>query len=240
MPAAAQTPGARTLADVLEVTKVRSVLGGMPGQFLAEYERARPGAPVPDDVRRLAAVHFADSTLYRYVLEGMEERAAGGVVATLSEWLFSEWATDVRDAVDGYEPGETLEAYAAGLRTAPPREERARLVARFVRANEAGPFYVGLAEAQRDAVRSVAAALGDGDRAALPEPTEGDVAELSNNYSMVALVSFLQRYAPLADEQLARLASAYESESGRWYVRSYSESVADAVRWAGDRLAGAL
>ena len=239
-PVSAQTADSHTLDDVLEVTKVRSILDGMPDQFIFEFEQAQSGASAPDDVYRLAAVHFADSTLYRYVLEGMRERAAGDVVPALSEWLFSEWATAARDAVDGYEPDETLEEYAAGLQTDPPRQERARLMVRFVQANEAGPFYVGLAEAQRDAVRSVGAALGDGDLAALPEPTEEQEAEVSDYYSTVVLLSFLQQYAPLSDEQVDRLSSAYESESGRWYVRSYSESVADAIRRAGRELAGAL
>ena len=239
-PVSAQTADLHTLDDVLEVTKVRSILGGMPDQFIFEFEQAQPGASIPDDVRRLAAVYFADSTLYRYVLEGMRERADGDVVPALSEWLFSEWAAAARDAVDGYEPEKTLEEYAAGLQTDPPRQDRVRLMVGFVQANEAGPFYVGLAEAQRDAVRSVAAALGDDDLAALPEPTEEEEAEVSNYYSTVALLSFLQRYAPLSDEQVDRLTSAYESESGRWYVRSYSESVADAIRRAGRELAGAL
>ena len=238
-PISAQAGGSHTLDDVLEVTKVRSILDGMPGQFVFELEQAQSGSPVPEDVRRLAAVYFADSTLYRYVLEGMRERTDGAAILALSEWLFSDWATAARGAVDGYEPDETLEEYAAGLRADPPREERVRLVARFVRANEAGPFYVGLAEAQRDAVRSVVAALGD-DPVALPEPTEEERAEVSDRYSTVALISFLQRYAPLSDDQLERLVSAYESESGRWYVRSYSESVANAIRRAGQELAGAL
>lgn len=239
-PVSAQTEHSHTLGDVLEVTKVRSILDGMPDQFIYEFEQAQSGASASDNVRRLAAVHFADSTLYRYVLEGMRERADGAVVPALSEWLFSDWATAARDAVDGYEPDETLEEYAAGLQSNPPREERARLVVRFVQANEAGQFYVGLAEAQRDAVRSVAAVLGNDDLAAFPEPTVEEKAEVSDYYSMVALISFLQRYAPMSDEQLTRLTSAYESESGRWYVWSYSESVADAIRRAGRELASAL
>ncbi len=236
----AQTVDSNTLDDVLEVTKVRSVLAGMPNQFLFEFEQARSGTSVPDDVRRLATVHFADSTLYLYVLEAMQERADGVVVPTLAEWLFSDWATAARGVVDGYEVEETLEEYAAGLQANPPRQERVRLMVRFVQANEAGPFYVGLAEAQRDAVRHVAAALGDDELAALSEPTEEEKTEVSDYYWTVALLSFLQRYAPLSDEQLDRLASAYESESGQWYVRSYSESVADAIRRAGEGVASAL
>lgn len=240
MPVSAQIGDSHTINDVLEITKVRSVLDGMPDQFISEYEQAQAGAPVPDEVRRLAAVHFADSTLYRYVLEGMRERADGVILPALSEWLFSDWAIATRDAVDGYEPDETLEEYAEGLQADPPRQERVRLMVRFVQANEAGPFYVGLAGAQRATVRSVAAALGDDQLATLPEPTEEEEAEVSDYYSTVALISFLQRYAPLSDEQVDRLTSAYESESGQWYVRAYSESVAEAVRRAGQELAGAL
>ena len=240
MPVSAQTADTHTLDDVLEVTKVWSILSGMPEQFLLEFEQAQSGTPVPGDLRRLAAVHFADSTLYRYVLEGMRERAGEDIIPALSEWLFSEWATAARDAVDGYEPDETLEEYAAGLQADPPPQERVRLMVRFVQANEAGPFYVGLSEARRAAVRSVAAALRDDDLAALPELTDEEGAAVSDRYSMVALLSFLQQYAPLSDEQLGRLTSAYESESGRWYVQSYSEAVAGAIERAGRELAGAL
>lgn len=239
-PALAQSAKAHSFDDILEVTKVKTVLASSSTQFLYVFEQAQPEVSVPDDLRARAAVHFADSTLYRYVLEAMHERADGEMLLALNEWLFSDWAVEARAIVDAYEPEESLQMFAAGLQADPPRTERARLVARLVRANLPGRFYIGLQKAQRDAVRAAGQALGIEAAAALPEPSDEDKGQSAEDYDLMTFMSFLQRYAPLTDAQLEKQVSALESESGQWYVRVYSESVADAIRRAGAELADGL
>ena len=95
-------------------------------------------------------------------------------------------------------------------------------------------------KARRDAVRAVAIGLGDAELAELPEPPESEKAAMEERYRRGVLVSFLQRHEPLSDDELRRLTSAYESESGRWYVQAYIEAVAEAIRRAGRELAAAL
>ena len=235
----AQDTSSDALHDVLRVTKVQSIFEAVPARFISEFEEAS-GATAPSEVSHLVDIYFADSTLYRYVVEEMGDRETTTVVSDLLEWLMSDWATAARAAVDDYEPDQSVQEFAAGLRSNPPRQDRVRLVARFVQANDAGRYFVELAEARRDAIRAVAVELGDADLAALAEPSDSEKTEMEERYRRGVLVSFLQRHEPLSDGELQRLTSAYESESGRWYVQTYIEAVAEAIRRAGRELAAAL
>ena len=238
--ATAQVQQPHSIDDVLQVTKVKDILQSIPEQFLITFQQHQTDSSLASqDLSQLAAKHFADTTLYRYVLEGMQKRSDKETLTVLTAWLFSDWAIEARGRVETYEPEQTLEEYAQGLQEAPPAQERVLLMARFVEANSAGSFYVGLQEAVRVAVDEVMTALG-GASEEVPSLTEQEKAGMVQQYTMFALVSFLHRYEPLSDAQLTQLVEAYESESGRWYVEAYSRAVAESIRRAGQSLAGAL
>lgn len=191
------------------------------------------------DTARISAVvgvHFAPDSLIKGVVQHLSSSAQPEVFDELYAWLLADSIRGIEMKADSAAASQSLQEYAQQLQTRRPSPERIQMAARFAEVQNASEFYVRYITSLQKAALEVARAAGKG----VPDisnPTDEEWAEAVQQFSQVAVVSFLQRLEPLKAEEISRLTEAYESRSGRWYVDAYSDAIGATLEAAGRKAA---
>lgn len=227
-----------SIEDILATTELWGFIVGKSTEFIDVISASRPDLH-PDTLAIVSAAieeHYAPHSLYSHVLQHMKEHSNEDVVVPLIDWLFDETMVRQRATVNEYEPELTIEKYASSLQESPPSPERVNFLMRFVKANHVGAFFLGLDTAVRGASNNILASL-PGASELLPPPSIEESNAMAQTYELLAIMGFLWRYEPLTNEQIAQTVALYETDSGQWYVRAYTEALTSALTVAGENVA---
>lgn len=229
-------PATLTIDDVLSKTKVWSIVVGKSAELTQTVSSYYPDMP-PDTlemIREIVDRHYAPEALFNDVRAGMIKRDDDQNRSALNSWLFSDQQVELQVLVDEYEPDQSLEEYAAVLGESPPDAERVEPMLRFVRASHVGEF---LFDIERERIRATAEILETvpGAHEAPAMPTADERTTRVEEYTMFGLANFLWTHEPLTNEQISLLANSYESASGQWYVRVYTEALMSALATAREK-----
>ena len=227
--------------DILEISELESVTTGMAESFTARVVALAGDLSAEQDGRLRASVSeaFTAANLRADVADFMSVEARDGMVTRVLEWLRGGANAEINVIEDGYDPPRSLEEYLAGLETATPPRARIALMGRWAAAQSAGDFSIILDEAGREAAYEVLRALR-GEAPDFEELSRREYQQAHDRYTQGAVQSFLYRLEPVPDRLLERAIAEYESESGQWYVETYTFGIAEAVWLAGQRAARRL
>lgn len=226
------------IREVVEQSQLRSVVSDMGGGFMAAVEEHRTSLTdsVRLEIQEAVSVHFSADSLFESVVHSMLDAAEDDRVFELRDWTSADEHRTFRQAVDESETTESLEAYSQRLSTEPPSDDRIAAVSQLVAAQRTGSLYVLIEEAFRqtahEAVTSAGVMLSP-----LEERTDRELESMAQQYEMISILTYMQRTEALSEEQIRAAAVRYETPSGEWYVRAYSEGLFGAVRDAGLRVA---
>ena len=229
------------IRSILDFSQVENILAGRGAGFTPQV--ARLAEPISDE--ELARLHAAVTTSFEYsalltdVVGVMAAEAPDGMVSTVLGWIEGGASAQIRALVEAYQPPMSLEDYTASLATARPPEERIELITRWAEVQSAGDFYILLFEALRESAYRVAGALREHDPVFQRLRGEELTRTLESSLA-AAVVSFLYRYQTVPDELIERAIADYQTESGQWFVATYSLAVAEAIRAAGYRVVDEL
>ncbi len=225
-----EVPLTLTMDDVLSTTKIWSMIEGVSAELTQSVVEYHPDIH-PDTlnvIRDMVDKHYAPDVLFNEVRAEMMKRDDVQRRTALSSWLFGDEYVEIQALVDEYEPELSLEEYANVLGNSTPDEGRIEPMVRVVRASHVGEFFLGIElesiRATTEILRTLPGAEG------VPLLPAGDErTKRLEAYGMYGLVSFLWTHEPLTNAQLALLADAFESESGQWYVRVYTDALMSAL-----------
>ncbi|HEX6588462.1 MAG TPA: hypothetical protein VF039_05520 [Longimicrobiales bacterium] len=223
---------------VLATSAVTDMFADVPHTIVASIASLSPDA---DTAAVAAAVrtHFSQDSLVARVAAHLMESADPALFDDLYAWLLADSIRTLEARGDAAGRSTPLEQYASALQQREPDQDLVELAEAFAQVQGAGEFYVVYLMALRDATATVAAASGR-PIPATPEPTEAQIDQAIAHFHGVSVLSFLQRFEALTPAEARRLVDAYATESGRWYIRTYTDAVGIALRAAGERTAAAL
>ena len=115
-----------------------------------------------------------------------------------------------------------------------PSGERLNLAARWATARSTGDFYIILDEAERETAHELLKALRS-DAPAFVPLSRTEYEREHENQTGTAVLSLLYRFETVSNKLLREAIAEYESESGQWYVESYTFGIVEALWLAGQR-----
>ena len=238
---ASQMASPEAISRVLETSEVSQVLHGVLSALLGEVEVQSSHVPSRylTRLRTLAPAHFSEPRLRETVLERMRADSDEETVSELLGWLEADSTEEFRRIVREHETSESLADYAKRIERQRPGNQRLTLTTRHARAQGAGRFYVTMRQVTQRAAHDVLVAAGV-ELESDPDARDREIESQREDYLNLAILSFLQRYEPVSDEQLLEITERWESPSGQWYVDAYTAAVSAAIRRAGEGLAQQL
>lgn len=235
------SPQRANIEEILEFSQVESITSGI-GESLMARVSALAGDLSSDEQNRLRSAissGFIQGDLHSDIVEFMSVEAENDVVETVLERLRTGATSEIRRIESAYNPSRSLEEYAAGLDTSMPSGERLNLAARWAAARSTGDFYIILYEAERETAHELLKALR-GDAPAFVELSRSEYEREHENQTGMAVLSLLYRFETVSNELLREAIAEYESESGQWYIESYTFGIVEALWLAGQRAARQL
>ncbi len=227
---------------LLELSDLEGVLGARARAFTRQVA-IMIGDPSDAELEELVdAVYSAFD--YASLREEVHDRIVSGATLAATtralQWMEGGATAAVRRIGEEYEPGQTIQEYAAEMTDEPPPEARIHLISAWAEARGEGPFFVLIQEALREASYRVVDVMRPGTGEPF-EPLSGDELEVAQvNSHGASVIRLLHGYAPAPDQLIRRSTAEYSSEEGQWFVDSYTLAVAEAVRSAGLRAAEQL
>jgi hypothetical protein len=195
-----------------------------------------------DELERLVpAVRaaFAPELLREDIATHVVGSGSAGFIEDVVVWLETGATAELARLTDAYEPPLTLEEFVSAFLEDPPPRTRVDLMIDWAEVQGAGEFYVLLDEALSEAAHAVVGQLRPDTPAFAPLDGPELQAQLERS-RRAALISFLHGYETVPEDVIRRATEEYRSESGRWYVETYTLAVAEAMRAAGQRVVAAL
>lgn len=227
-----------TIRDIIATSEVFSLISGFDDAFLEGVSGSLPDSII-NRVTPLANTYFDEENLYLHIVDYMSSELSTNTFTALSEWLYSDWFLKQTSISKSYTPELTIEEYAASLQNNQPPRDRVLAFFAFVEANKAGEFFLGIQEASRTVTNEIYLSLGFPDKTEEPL-TEEEKTQLKQQYNLSTLVSFLWAMEPLSNLQVQKMTDAYNTDSGVWYVQTYSDALAYSINKAGEELISEL
>ena len=229
-------PHRANIEEILELSQVESITSGI-GESLMARVSALAGDLSLDEQNRLRSAissGFIQGDLHSDIVEFMSVEAENDVVETVLDRLRTGATSEIRRIESAYNPPRSLEEYAAGLEASMPSGERLNLAARWVTARSTGDFYIILDEAERETAHELLKALRS-DAPAFVPLSRTEYEREHENQTGTAVLSLLYRFETVSNKLLREAIAEYESESGQWYVESYTFGIVEALWLAGQR-----
>ena len=240
-PAQSTPPHRANIEEILELSQVESITSGI-GESLMARVSALAGDLSSDEQNRLRSAissGFIQGDLHSDIVEFMSVEAENDVVETVLDRLRTGATSEIRRIESAYNPPRSLEEYAAGLEASMPSGERLNLAARWATARSTGDFYIILDEAERETAHELLKALRS-DAPAFVPLSRTEYEREHENQTGTAVLSLLYRFETVSNKLLREAIAEYESESGQWYVESYTFGIVEALWLAGQRAARQL
>ena len=226
--------GNYTVKDIIGRSEVYSMISGLDSDVLLGFSSALPDS-ILENLTPLVNKHFSTKSLYSHMVDYMSSKSSPRINNSLYEWLFSDWFLKQSHLIKTYTPELSIEEFAASLQNEQPPRERILAFYAFVEANKAGEFFLGIQEASRATSNEIYASLGF--TSEITEPiSDQEKAQLKQQYNLSILVSFLWAMEPLTKAQIQKMTDAYTSDSGIWYVQTYSDALVYSINRAGEEL----
>ena len=235
------SPHRANIEGILEFSQVESITSGI-GKSLVARVSALAGDLSLDEQNRLRSAissGFIQHDLHSDIVGFMSVEAKNDVVETVLERLRTGAISEIRRIESAYTPSQSLEKYAAGLEGSMPSGERLNLAARWAAAQSTGDFYIILEEAEREAAHELLRAVR-GDAPAFVPLSHSEYEREHESQTGMAVLSLLYRFETVSNELLREAIAEYESESGQWYIESYTFGIVEALWLAGQRAARQL
>jgi len=217
--------------SILATSQLATILETLGPGVASQVREVAPDLTEAEAERLDAAIQiaFATPALYEDVVGVMLEEAVPALLADTDRWLREGASEEVRRLADAYQPPLSLPEYAETLRSSPPPESRVRLLVEWADVQGAGDFYVILQELSRQGAHDVLSALRTDAPSFEPLGAE-EYAVANQTYLAGAVINFLYRFETVPDALIRRSITDYASESGAWYVQSYSIALGEAIR----------
>jgi len=239
----AQTPSSRraSIEEVLELSQIESITSGIAESLMARVSALAGDLSSEEQTHlRSAMSHgFIQDDLRSDIVEFMSVEADDDLVADVLEKLRTGATSKIRRIEDAYSPSQSLEEYVASVEVSMPSGERVNLIGRWAAARSTGDFYIILDEAERETAHELLKALR-GDAPAFVELSRSEYEREHENQTGMAVLSLLYRFETVSNELLREAIAEYESESGQWYIESYTFGIVEALWLAGQRAARQL
>ncbi|RNC83942.1 MAG: hypothetical protein ED557_09230 [Balneola sp.] len=220
--------------DLLATSKIWSIIGGIDEGLkmgVSSFVEVEDSSRIFD----LIKANFKDIALFSYSKKYLDENISEIEFEGISEFLFEEWFSEVQYRMDDYTPELSIEEYAATLENSPPEQLRVLTILRFVRANNAGSFFLELEEANARSVERIRASI-EGNEISSTAMSVAERQQKIQQYEFGTAVSFLWALEILSNDEINRISELYESSFGKLYVDSYSKSLVFAYEKATDKL----
>lgn len=226
--------GSHGIHDVISTTQLWGFIENINEDIKSELSGEIKSAD-STKIYSLIDTHFSSKALYQIAFDYMSREIGTESLLQLNEWLFSKWAIEQDYIIKKYEPESSIEEYAENLQTETPPRERIFTMLEFVQANKAGEFFLNIEDAQERLISELLSLTSNSDNSF--SPLKGKEREsVIEQYNYGILVSFLWAMEPLSNEQILKSTDAYNSESGKLYVDSYSQAIVHLYEVAGRNL----
>lgn len=239
---AATRAGATAVERLVDHSAIETILSARAGAFSRQVALLAEDLTDAELERLVPAVQesFAPERLRADVVSFIQSEAPDAeTVDEVLRFVEQGASAEMQRIADGYEPPLDLQEYTRSLLASPPDRDRVDLVVEWTETQGAGDFFVLLDEALREAAFEAWRALRPDAPSFEPATGQELQARLIDSFN-ASVVSFLRAYETVPDNVLAAATAEYASPAGQWYVEAYSLGIAQAMRAAGRRVAGAL
>lgn len=229
------------IQEILELSQIEEITSGMSQSLIARVF-SLTGDLSPDEekqVRSAISNGFILEDLHSDIVDFMSVESVGDLVRTVLEGLRNGATSEIRRITNAQTSRLSVEEYAANFELSMLSSERLDLVSRWVAAQSAGDFHVILNEAEREIAHELLRALRGNAPAFIPLSRTEYEREHENQTAM-AVLSVLYRFEAVSNELLRKAITERESESGQWYIESYTFGISEALWLAGQRVARRL
>lgn len=209
----------RSVTFLLEHSEVESMLSGFRDDI--EGELVSLGVDLSAEILAALNRHLSVEALLPVMASLFEAQGDGAMIDAAASLVEGGAIARVDEIIDASDPSVTVGEYLEMIRADPPPRARIQLVARMVSAQAAGDFFVLISERTKEAAYLIAEAVSTGNDPFEPLTEERWVEQAERNFNG-ALVSFLHRYDPVSDSDLADALSDWTSDPGGWYISAYS------------------
>lgn len=229
------------IEEILELSQVEEITSGMSQSLIARVFSLAGDLSLDEEnqIRSAISNGFILEDLQSDIVDFMSIESEGDLVRTVLEGLRSGATSEIRRITNAHTPRQSIEEYAADFELSMLSSERLDLVSRWVAAQSAGDFYIILNEAEREIAYELLRALRGNAPDFIPL-SRSEYEREHENQTAMAVLSVLHRFEAVSSELLREAISERESESGQWYIESYTFGISEALWLAGQRVARRL
>ena len=229
------------IQEILELSQVEEITSGMSQSLIARVFSLAGDLSLDEEnqIRSAISNGFILEDLQSDIVDFMSIESEGDLVRTVLEGLRSGATSEIRRITNAHTPRQSIEEYAADFELSMLSSERLDLVSRWVAAQSAGDFYIILNEAEREIAYELLRALRGNAPDFIPL-SRSEYEREHENQTAMAVLSVLYRFEAVSSELLREAISERESESGQWYIESYTFGISEALWLAGQRVARRL
>ena len=229
------------IEEILELSQVEEITSGMSQSLIARVFSLAGDLSLDEEnqIRSAISNGFILEDLQSDIVDFMSIESEGDLVRTVLEGLRSGATSEIRRITNAHTPRQSIEEYAADFELSMLSSERLDLVSRWVAAQSAGDFYIILNEAEREIAYELLRALRGNAPDFIPL-SRSEYEREHENQTAMAVLSVLYRFEAVSSELLREAISERESESGQWYIESYTFGISEALWLAGQRVARRL
>ena len=158
--------------ELISTSGAGGVFSDFPTKILDLCTQYTGGKFSPDrKLQRLATTYLAQDRLVEHLKEELFKRSGRAELEALLAWHKSDWYRETKSMLDA-EREESYREFRQRTEGDTLAAERAELIRRFIAANDVGPYFLGIMEAEHDAIRAFGAVLGHEILGDLPYFTE--------------------------------------------------------------------